>query len=57
MSEKLQISVHILTFNSAKTLSEALKSVKDVAEILVIDGGSADATLKIAQEQGARVLP
>ena len=54
---KLPISVHILAFNSAKTLSQALASVKDAAEILVIDGGSTDATIEIAKNAGAMVIP
>ena len=56
MSDKLPLSVHVLTFNSAKTLSQALASVKDAAEILVIDGGSTDATIEIAKSAGATVI-
>lgn len=57
MSEKLPVSVHVLTWNSGKTLRKALESVRSCAEILVIDGGSADNTLAIAKEFGARVIP
>ena len=56
MSEKLPISVHILTWNSGKTLRRAIESVRTCAEILVIDGGSSDDTLHIAKEYGARVI-
>lgn len=52
----LPISVHILTRNSGKTLRRTLESLPRVAEILVIDGGSTDDTLAIAQEFGARVV-
>ncbi|PIR48357.1 hypothetical protein COU80_05300 [Candidatus Peregrinibacteria bacterium CG10_big_fil_rev_8_21_14_0_10_55_24] len=56
MAEKPPISVHILTFNSAATLRRALTSVRDCAEILLIDGGSTDDTLVIGQEYGARTI-
>lgn len=57
MHEKLPISVHILTWNSQRTLERALESVRDCAEILIIDGGSTDDTLAVAEKFGARVLP
>lgn len=57
MNEKLPISVHILTFNSAKTLERTLKSVTNCAEILLIDGGSTDGTLEIASRFGCVVVP
>ncbi len=57
MSEKLPVSVHILTWNSGKTLRRAIESVRTCAEILVIDGGSSDDTLRIAQEYGAKIIP
>lgn len=57
MSDTLPISVHVLTWNSGKTLRRALESVRDAEEILVIDGGSTDDTLAIAQEFHARVIP
>ena len=54
---KLPVSVHILTWNSAQTLERAIMSVQDCAEILVIDGGSQDDTVAIAERMGARVVP
>ncbi len=53
----LPISVHVLTWNSAQTLERCLQSVKNCAEILVIDGGSTDETIAIAESFGARVVP
>lgn len=55
------ISVIMPTYNSASTVETALKSIRrqTVAgqiEILVIDGGSTDATREIAQRYGAVVL-
>ncbi len=57
MREKLPISVHVLTFNSAATLERALRSAEQCAEIIVIDGGSRDATLEIARRYGATIIP
>ncbi|MSR87476.1 glycosyltransferase family 2 protein [Candidatus Peribacteria bacterium] len=54
---KLPISVHILTWNSEQTLERAITSVLDCAEVLVIDGGSQDGTVAIAERLGARVIP
>lgn len=54
--QKIPCSVEILTFNSGKTLVRALESVRDFSEIIVLDGGSTDNTLAIAQEFGAKVL-
>lgn len=57
MSEQLPISVHILTWNSGHTLRHTIESVRRCAEILIIDGGSTDDTLRIAQVGGTRVIP
>ncbi|NOS67617.1 MAG: glycosyltransferase family 2 protein [Candidatus Peribacteraceae bacterium] len=57
MTNRLPVSVHILTWNSSQTLERAVASVKHCAEILVIDGGSQDDTVAIAERLGARVLP
>lgn len=57
MSDAPPISVHILTWNAARTLGRALASVRGFQEILVIDGGSTDDTLAIASAAGARVIP
>lgn len=55
-SEK--ISVLIRTFNSAKTLDRVLSQLRlqEDEEIIVVDSGSADATLAIAARHGARVV-
>ena len=54
--EKLPISVHILTFNSGETLERTLESAQECGEILVIDGGSKDKTLDLAERYNARIF-
>ena len=43
------ISVIILTKNNEKTIEKTLNSTKEFKEVLVIDTGSFDKTLKIAE--------
>jgi len=53
----LKLSVGILTFNSEKRIEEVLDSVKEIAdEIVVLDSGSEDRTLEIAERFGARIF-
>jgi len=61
MVNKPVISIIIATFNSERILPLVLKSIKKQTfkgglEVLVIDGGSTDKTLKIASDYGARVI-
>ncbi|MEO7933696.1 MAG: glycosyltransferase family 2 protein [Chthoniobacterales bacterium] len=53
------ISVLIRTFNSAKTLPKVMArlALSPGDEIIVVDSGSTDATLQIAQGSGARIVP
>lgn len=54
---KIPATIGMLTYNSEKNLARALASVAGFAEIIIADGGSTDATLKIAKEYGAHVIP
>ena len=54
--ERIPCTLGMLTFNSEKTLRRALQSVRDFDDILLVDGGSTDDTLAIAQEFGARII-
>lgn len=47
------ISVIIPTYNSAKTLTRAIKSVKDADEIIVVDDASSDNTQEVLQKLSA----
>jgi glycosyltransferase involved in cell wall biosynthesis len=50
------LSVCLITKNEEKNIANCLKSVKDVAdEIIVVDTGSTDKTVEIAKEYGADV--
>ena len=54
---KLSVSVVIPALDEAKLLPAAIASVRqDAAEVLVVDGGSADRTRPVAAAAGARVL-
>ena len=50
---KLNISVFIITKNEAQHLRKTLESVKDMDEVIVVDSGSTDDTLAIAEKHGA----
>ena len=50
------ISVVIPTLDSAPTLGPAIRSAPRGAEVIVVDGGSADETAKAAARAGARFL-
>ena len=50
------MSVIIPTLNAAAHLPRTLAALGKVAEIIVVDGGSTDATTEQAREAGARVL-
>lgn len=57
-----KISIIMPTLNSEKTIRLSLESIRvqmypqELVEILVIDGGSTDATRKIAEEYGCKIL-
>jgi glycosyltransferase involved in cell wall biosynthesis len=54
----MKISACIITLNEERNLPRCLKSVAPLAdEILLVDSGSTDATLEIAAQFGARVVP
>ena len=54
--EKISLSVAIITKNEEKNLPECLKSVSFADDVVVVDSGSTDGTVEIAQEFGCRVF-
>ena len=52
------VSVQVITLNEGHNIRGALAAILDnnPGEVVVIDGGSTDATVAIAREMGARVL-
>jgi rSAM/selenodomain-associated transferase 2 len=50
------LSVIIPTLNAAGHLPVCLTRVGDVEEVIVVDGGSSDDTMQIAEAAGARVI-
>jgi len=56
------ISIIIPTYNSSRTLSNCLKSIgsqdypKYLIELIVVDGGSNDNTIKVAKQSKAKVI-
>jgi len=57
MPEKIPCSVQVLTLNSGKTLEKCLESVKDFAEIIILDGNSTDNTIEIAKRYTDKIYP
>lgn len=57
-----KVSIIIAALNSEQTIGECLKSIfeldypKDLLEVIVVDGGSRDATVKIAEKSPAKVV-
>src|SRR5262245_43745046 len=57
MLRRMTLSVCIITLNEEANLARTLRSIKDIAdEIILVDSGSTDATVAIAQSFGAKVF-
>jgi rSAM/selenodomain-associated transferase 2 len=57
--EQIQVSAVIPTLNAAETLAQPLAALQGAAiviEVVVVDGGSCDATVTLASAAGARVI-
>jgi cellulose synthase/poly-beta-1,6-N-acetylglucosamine synthase-like glycosyltransferase len=57
-----RVSIIVAALNSEQTIGECLKAIfeldypKDLLEVIVVDGGSRDATVKIAEKYPAKVV-
>lgn len=56
MNSAIPISVFLITKNCGQWLDAVLSAVADFAEIVVVDSGSTDNTLAIAQKYGAKIV-
>lgn len=56
MPRQIVLSVVIPALNAAPTLAQTIAALGSVAEVVVVDGGSADATCAVAMRSGARVV-
>lgn len=53
----MKLSVYIITLNEEKRLGKTLQAASQIAdEIVVVDSGSTDDTIKIADQNGAKVI-
>ncbi|MBI5084621.1 MAG: glycosyltransferase family 2 protein [Acidobacteria bacterium] len=52
----MKISATIITFNEERNLPRAIESLRCCDEIIIVDSGSTDRTVELAQKYGARVL-
>src|SRR6267154_5539997 len=53
----MSLSVCIITFNEEANIGRTLTSVKEIAgEIIVVDSGSTDVTVSVAEQFGAKVF-
>lgn len=57
VQDSLRVCALIPAYNAANTLARVIQSVKQYVEtVIVVDDGSVDDTMRVAQEQGARAL-
>jgi glycosyltransferase involved in cell wall biosynthesis len=52
----MRISATIITYNEERHIARAIESLRCADEIVVLDSGSTDRTIEIAEKLGARVL-
>ena len=52
----MKISATIITYNEERNLPRAIESLRCADEIVIIDSGSSDRTLEIAEKLGARIV-
>lgn len=53
----IPVSVIVMTKNEERAIRDTLHSVRDFAQVFVVDSSSTDATCDIARELGATVVP
>jgi glycosyltransferase involved in cell wall biosynthesis len=56
MKKNIPLSIAIITKNEAENLSDCLRSVQFADQIVVVDSGSTDDTVKVASDFGCEVV-
>lgn len=56
MANQIQLSAVLITLNAATQLRQTLESLRFCDDLVIVDSGSTDGTLAIAEEFGARVF-
>jgi glycosyltransferase involved in cell wall biosynthesis len=56
VDEKIPLSVALIAYNEEKNLPDCLRSVAFARQIVVVDSGSSDDTVRIAVEAGCDVF-
>jgi glycosyltransferase involved in cell wall biosynthesis len=55
--KKIKLSIALAVYNEASNIEKCLEAIKSFAdEIVMVDGGSTDGTLKIAKNYGVRII-
>ena len=52
----MKITATIITLDEERNIARAIESLRCADEILIVDSGSVDRTVELAQNLGARVL-
>lgn len=52
----MKLSATIITYNEERNISRAIESLRCADEIVVVDSGSSDRTVELAEKLGARVV-
>ena len=52
----MKITATIITLNEERNIARAIESLRCCDEILIVDSGSTDRTVELAEKLGARVL-
>ena len=52
----MKITATIITLNEERNIARAIESLRSTDEILIVDSGSTDRTVELAQNLGARVI-
>lgn len=56
MKSKNKVVVTIATYNEEKNIGALLENMPDNVDVIVVDDGSSDSTIKICKQYGARVV-